>query len=77
MSNDKVDKLTLGNNEDDEKKVLEEKEKNKYSGEEVARYTICKINLIRKYIHFDIVLSVIKYHHRLLKLLNKLKLFKE
>ena len=49
-------------------KKPEGKEKNRYSEEEVDWYTICKICLIRKSVHSDITLSMIKYHQPLLKI---------
>ena len=52
-------------------KKPEEKEKNRYSDEEVDGYTICKIYLIRKSIHSDIMLSMMKYHQPLLKSLHE------
>ena len=72
MSNDKVDKVKLHNDED-----KNGKDKNRYSNEEVDRYTICKTCLIRKSIHFDITLLMMKYHQPVFKSLNKLRLFKK
>ena len=58
INNDEVDKLKLNNDEVDKEKTLKEKQKNYYSEEEVYWYTIFKIYLIRKYTHFEIMLSI-------------------
>ena len=77
MSNNEVDNLKLHNDEVDKWKKLEGKEKNRYSEKKVDWYTICKIFLIRKPIHSDIMLSMMKYHQPVLKSLNKLRSFKK
>ena len=50
-----------------------ENEKTMYSEEEVDWYIICKICAIGKTIYFDIMLSMMKDHQPLLKLLNIFK----